>query len=125
MEHRWSSRRAVAGPVVVTQPAHGRLSAALQDVSLGGAFVATADSALALNTAVTLAFQIINGDNVAYHRLPATVVRIAPNGAGLMYRDIGVDALRALRESLYGRAPRVFPSRPPPAASGPDIGQMG
>jgi hypothetical protein len=101
MEHRWSVRKPQRCPVVVDTPRHGRIAAKLHDIGIGGMFIETDDIALPLNTPVNVAFTLPREPYREDFRLPAMVVRHAPTGAGVMFLDIEVDTLRALRRALY------------------------
>jgi hypothetical protein len=101
MEHRWSVRKPQRCPVVVDTPRHGRVAAKLHDIGIGGMFIETDDITLPLNTTVNVAFTLPREPYREDFRLPAMVVRHAPTGAGVMFLDIEVDTLRALRHALY------------------------
>ena len=101
MEHRWSVRKPQCCPVVVDTPRQGRVAAKLQDIGIGGMFIETDDITLPLNTPVNVAFTLPREPFREDFRLPAMVVRHAPTGAGVMFLDIELNILRALRRALY------------------------
>jgi PilZ domain len=101
MEHRWSVRKPQCCPVVVDTPRHGRIGAKSHDIGIGGMFIETDDITLPLNTPVNVAFTLPREPYREDFRLPAMVVRHAPTGAGVMFLDIEIDTLRALRRALY------------------------
>ena len=101
MEHRWSVRKPQQCRVVVDTPRHGPVAAKLLDIGIGGMFIEAEDIGLPLNTSVNVAFSLMREADREDFRLPAMVIRHAPNGAGVMFLDVDVDTLRALRRVLY------------------------
>ncbi len=104
MEHRWSARKLVAGNVVVECPRVGLVRAAMRDVSLGGMFLETKAVVLPVNAPVTVVFDLPAGPQGGAYCLQAMIVRRTSGGAGLMFLDPESEAVRAMRESLYGDA---------------------
>jgi hypothetical protein len=102
MEHRWSGRRFLGGEVTLSHPRYGIIHAVVRDISLGGMFVETGRVELPLNTPLAVSFRLQNGGYASHHRLHAMVVRTADDGAALMYLDSSADAIRPLRQMLYG-----------------------
>ena len=101
MEHRWSVRKPHRCRIVVDTPRHGRIPATLRDVGIGGMFIATDGVKLPLNTPLQVAFSLLRDTDRNDFRLPAMVVRQESTGAGIMFLDIDVETLRALRRTLY------------------------
>lgn len=101
MEHRWSVRKPQRCPVVVDTPRQGRIAARSQDIGIGGMFIETDDTSLPVNTPVNVAFTLPREPYREDFRLPAMIVRQAATGAGVMFLDMEVDTLRALRRALY------------------------
>lgn len=101
MEHRWSVRKPQRCPVLVDTPRQGRVAAKLQDIGIGGMFIETDAITLPLNTPVNVAFTLPREPYREDFRLPAMVVRHTSTGAGVMFLDIEIDTLRALRRALY------------------------
>lgn len=116
MEHRWSVRKPQQCRVAVDTPRHGLVAARLLDIGIGGMLVETDDTNLPLNTPVNVAFSLMWETDREDFRLPAMVVRRAANGAGMMFLDIDVDTLRALRRVLYESA------KPEPECTQPAAG---
>lgn len=101
MEHRWSARQPFQRRVDVDCPRVGPASVTMCDVSLGGMFVETGRLLLPLDALVFVAFNLSHNQQHNDFRLEAMVVRHAPTGAGLMFLDLEIEILRALRRSLY------------------------
>jgi len=118
MEHRWSVRKPHRCRIVVDTPRHGRIPATLKDVGIGGMFIATDGVTLPLNTPLQVAFSLLRDTDRDDFRLPAMVVRQESMGAAVMFLDIDVETLRALRLALYeSNKPEVMhdPSAPLPS----------
>lgn len=101
MEHRWSVRKPQQCRVVVDTPSHGRVGARALDIGIGGMLIATDGIDLPPNTALSVAFSLLQGTDREDFRLPALVVRRAMSGVGVMFLDIDVNKLRALRRALH------------------------
>ncbi len=101
MEHRWSLRKPVMGNVVVESPRLGKVRATLLDISLGGLLVDTDSVTLPLNAPVSVAFTLIPNDHRGDYRLQAMTVRQFQGAAGLMFQDLDIETIRALRKLLY------------------------
>ena len=104
MEHRWSVRKPQQCRVVVDTPRHGPVAGRLLDIGIGGMLIATDAVNLPLNAPVNVAFTLVRETDREDFRLPAMVVRRTAHGAGVMFLDIDVDTLRALRRVLYESA---------------------
>ena len=111
MEHRWSPRRYLEGEVTMHYSPVGSFPAVLRDISLGGMFIETGDTALPLNAPVVVSLVLRDQDELSPHRLHAMVVRTAEEGAGLMYIDAGAETLQPLRRWL------ATPHEVPPAVA--------
>lgn len=101
MEHRWSVRKPHQCRVVVDCPRVGSAPAKLRNIGIGGMFVETGGVDLPLNAAVSVAFTLGRDSYREDFRLPAMVVRRLPNGAGIMFLESEIGALRSLRHALY------------------------
>lgn len=103
MERRWGMRKSIDVEVVIdNQPAcliRGRIG----NVSVGGLFVRTEDSSLAMNSQVELVLMLQQDQGTQVYRLPAMVVRLTPQGAGLMFDEYDVDAFRTLVALLLAK----------------------
>lgn len=116
VQQRWSARVPVALEVALydrsAQPLGARPKIVrARNISVGGMFVET-DTPLSPDTNVVLAFGLRLQDERPYFRLPATVVRVAPDGVGVMFTSFDremVDSLRRVlhRQQLHGIVCRV------------------
>lgn len=105
-EHRWSGRAALTLDVTLYNGDAGPVRTHSRDISLGGMFIEAVPETLSLNDRVTLVFNLSGGGEISHQRLPASVVRIAPGGAGLMYHNSDPASIRELRAMLYGAVAR-------------------
>src|SRR5690554_764782 len=84
MERRWGIRKSVDVEVVIDCQRRGLLRGRLGNVSVGGLFVRTEPSVLTRNTHVEVVLMLQHADGTRVYRMPALVVRLSPNGVGLM-----------------------------------------
>ncbi|HEY8554003.1 MAG TPA: PilZ domain-containing protein [Burkholderiales bacterium] len=96
MERRWGIRKSVDVEVVIDCQPRGLLRGRLGNVSVGGLFVRTEPSVLTRNTHVEVVLMLQHADGTRVYRMPALVVRLSPNGVGLMLDQYDVEAFRAL-----------------------------
>ncbi len=101
MEHRWSPRRCLEGEVTMHYAPVGSFPAVLRDISLGGMFIETGDTALPVNAPVIVSLVLRSQGELSPHRLHAMVVRATDEGSGLMYVDSSEEILRPLRRWLH------------------------
>jgi hypothetical protein len=88
MEHRWSERRAANTVVLMNTRPHGLLRGHIQNVSRDGVFVRLPDaSALDQVFHVELVFVRSAAGVTRILRVPARVVHVGDDGAGLMFND--------------------------------------
>lgn len=99
-QQRWSMRVPLELDVVLYGDGAPILTARTTNISLGGMFVQTFEP-LFLDAMVVAAFGFRCRDDRAYYRLPATVVRVAEDGVGLMFNRFDVETVRSLRQDLY------------------------
>lgn len=111
MEHRWSERKQLPVKVTVHSRLYQSFSAALRDLSLGGAFIETPGHCLPVNEPLVLSFALGEDGARSYHRLHAMVVRAARDGAGLMYLDSDAATLGELRAVLAAIPAAGVPAR--------------
>lgn len=71
-----------------------------RDISVGGMFIETM-LRLAPDIDVVLAFGLRHRDERPYYRLPATVVRVAPDGVGVMFNRLNREVIDSLRRVLH------------------------
>ncbi len=101
MEHRCSTRKPIAGDVIVECPRLGLVRTAMRDISLGGLFVETDAAVLPLNAPVSVVFDLPAGERGGGYCMQAMIVRHAPTGVGLMFLEPDADVIRSMRETLY------------------------
>lgn len=104
-QQRWSARLPVALEVAVydrgAQPAGARPQVMrARNISVGGMFIET-QTPLPPETQVVLAFGLRLQDERPYYRLPATVVRVAPDGMGVMFNSFDREMVDSLRRILH------------------------
>jgi len=108
-ERRWGLRKAVDVDVVIdNQPAcllHGRIG----NISIGGLYVRTTPNALNTNAPVELVLLLHEDGGTRVYRMPAIVVRLTDDGAGLIFDRYNIDAFRTLVFLL--RDSRAFGTR--------------
>jgi len=102
-ERRWGTRKTIEVDVVIDNQPSSLLQGRIGNVSVGGLFVKTETARLATNTQVELVLMLQCEDGTRVYRMPAMVVRVAPNGAGLMFDQYDVNAFRALVVLLLSR----------------------
>jgi hypothetical protein len=86
MEHRWGRRIDCQIPVVVEAPAHPRLRAHMQNLSLTGAFLAVSTEE-ELPPRVCVRLEPASASPYHRHRIWAYVVRQTCEGIGLEWAD--------------------------------------
>ncbi len=101
-EQRWSSRLPQVLDVAFYRKGVAPLHVMSRDISLGGMFVETVPTEVEIDTPVIVGFTLRTGERVSHHRLPASIVRVAKDGVGLMYQRFESDTVRVMREMLYG-----------------------
>lgn len=101
-EHRWSPRQDFDTGLSIysfgQRPWPGRIC----NLSIGGMFARIDASTLSPNDPVDAAFILHRGDGPSHHRLPARVIWVGPEGAGLMFTDFRRETLDVLRAALRG-----------------------
>jgi hypothetical protein len=102
INNRSCSRTPVDLDVVIYFRDTAERQAKLQDISFGGAFVATSNSDLKVNDMVTIGLYLENIDE-EFYTMAATVVRRANKGAGLTFDEYDQETLKSLRR-LYHEA---------------------
>lgn len=106
-DHRWSGRQPMRLRVTLSGDAQRPQPAVCHNLGLGGMYVETDPERLLLNSSLDVGFTIRDENGESRHRLPVRVVRVSPNGAGLMFSDFKTEAACALGELLYGRPARA------------------
>lgn len=96
MERRWGLRKSVGVDVVIDNQPACLLRGHIDNVSVGGVYIKTESAALRKNAQVELVLMLQQGPGTRVYRMPAMVVRLTANGAGLMFDQYDVNAFRAL-----------------------------
>ncbi|HEY3487025.1 MAG TPA: PilZ domain-containing protein [Gammaproteobacteria bacterium] len=96
MDRRWGMRKPVSVDVVIDNLPSNLLRGHIGNISIGGLFVKTAPMPLRVNAPVELVLLLEDDDGTRVYRLPAVVVRLTPEGAGLMFDQYDVNAFRTL-----------------------------
>jgi len=99
INHRSCSRTPLDLDVVLYFRDNAERQAKLQDISFGGAYIATDNSDLEVNDLVTIGLYLENIDE-EFYTLAATVVRCEISGAGLSFDEYDQDTIKSLRK-LY------------------------
>ncbi len=107
-EHRRSMRKPATFHVTLSYPPLGLLRSKVRDISLDGMFIETGPIALHANTPVEVMVRLQKGNTRDAYRLRALVVRVARDGAGLMFDDATSRAARdlLLKSSAAGETNR-------------------
>ncbi len=117
MERRWGVRKPVTVDVVVDNQPACLLRAQIGDISIGGLFVRTeAPQTLHRHARVELVLMPQQNGATRVYRLPATVVRLSTDGAGLMFDEYDLSAFRTLVLLLFGDK-KLAATRPASAMS--------
>lgn len=95
MERRWGSRKSLEADVVIADEPRQVLPGRIGNISMGGVFVETDSVGLRNNSQIEVVLRS-RDDGTRVYRVPAMVVRITANGAGLMFDQYNVEAFRAL-----------------------------
>lgn len=96
MERRWGLRKAIEVDVVIDNQPASLLRGRIGNVSIGGLFVRTEAKNLRKNAQVELVLMLQQDSGTRIYRMPAMVVRLTQDGAGLMFDEYDVNAFRAL-----------------------------
>lgn len=101
-EHRWSPRWAVETGLNVYSHGQRPWPGRIRNLSIGGMFAKIDAKTLSPNDLVDVAFVLHHGDVAVatHHRLPARVMWVGPDGAGLMFTDFRPETLQVLRAAL-------------------------
>lgn len=96
MERRWGTRKTLEVDVVIDNQPSCLLRGRLNDISIGGLFVKVDTTPLRLNAPVELVMLLESDEGTRVYKLPAIVVRLTADGAGLMFDQYDVNAFRTL-----------------------------
>lgn len=101
MEKRWTTRARVSLPVSVSGSGAEEIGTHTRDLALGGVFVEFPKADVwQLDAPVELTFTLGSGGTATRHKVKAKVVRVTPEGAGMMFRDFDATTFRSLQELL-------------------------
>lgn len=100
INQRACSRTPIDLDVVIYFRDTAERQAKLQDISFGGAYVATENSELKVNDLVTIGLYLEDIDE-EFYTLAATVVRRDADGAGLSFDEYDQDTLKSLRKVYH------------------------
>jgi hypothetical protein len=104
MEHRLSMRRRLQRPVIVECPRVGGGTVTMRDIGLGGMLVESPSLSLPLHAPLMLAFSLGEATPFNEFVFDAMVVRHTSAGAALMFSELEIDVMRALRAALQESA---------------------
>ncbi len=99
-ERRWCARKSIELDVGLYYDRLGLLSCRTLDMSMEGMFVNTGRITLSAFTKVDAVLTHHNGTDSQQIRLPARIVRVSPEGAGLQFHNFDSDTYYFLREIL-------------------------
>ncbi len=102
MENRWSPRTTSRCEVTVRPPGQRPFQARARDISLGGMFLADVRNLPVPDTVVELDFMLSRGADTVRHRIPAQIVHVSEDGAGLMFCNFDAPSVTSMRKMLYG-----------------------
>ena len=100
VDHRWSSRRPCMFYVTLDDGVQA-CRGTVRNLSLGGMYVQAPEAELSLNSQLVLGFQLGEGAHADYYRLPALVVHLTRDGAGIMFKDYDEDTIQSLRRVFH------------------------
>lgn len=100
MEHRWSLRKSIEGPVTLTLPLWDKFQADICDISLGGLAVTSARR-MPINSLATLSFSLELDGRVSHHRLSAQVAHSNNRCTGFLFMEPEGETVQVLRDMLY------------------------
>lgn len=99
-ERRWSARKSIELDVGLYYDRLGLLACRTLDMSMEGMFVNTGRITLSAFTKVEAVLTHLIGTDRQQLRLPARIVRVSPEGAGLQFHNFDSDTYYFLRELL-------------------------
>jgi hypothetical protein len=111
MERRWGVRRPVEVDAWIDCQPACLLEGQISNISIGGLYVRTNASGLRLNAPVELVLTLDDEHETRVYRLPAVVVRLNEDGAGLMFDQYDVNAFRTLVVLLLERQRAIVAHR--------------
>lgn len=106
MEHRWGERVTLDSAAWLVQPDGSTVRGCVRNASISGALIAT-EARLPVYSMVTVIVLTTTGPRRRSIELPACVVRTAPDGIAVEWRDMGVPTLISLLREAGGDAARL------------------
>ncbi|MHB8256154.1 MAG: PilZ domain-containing protein [Acidiferrobacterales bacterium] len=103
VEQRWNERRAVQFEVNLNADGQPPQQAVCRDLGFGGMYVEIDPQAISLNEGLYIDLHLGNSGQQKDHPIPARVVRIGAEGAGLMFSGFKLENVKTLRDAIYGR----------------------
>ena len=100
-EHRWSPRQAIETALRISSKGQRPWPGRVLNLSIGGMFARIDVKTLSPNDSVDVAFVLNQDDDATHHHLPARVIWIGPDGAGIMFTDFRPETLQVLRAALH------------------------
>jgi len=101
MEKRWSKRKPITLDVVLFHNDLGLLRCKTRDISLEGMFLDTGKVSLPVEDPVDLDFILHSNGDTRLHHIRAKVVRVTPQGAGVMFREFTPSVSHFLQDANY------------------------
>ena len=102
VEQRWNERRAVQFEVNLNADGQPPQQAVCRDLGFGGMYVEIDPQAISLNEGLYVDLRLGNAGQSKHHSIPARVVRIGTEGAGLMFSGFKRESVKMLRDAIYG-----------------------
>ncbi len=99
-DRRWCARKMIELNVALYYDRLGLLPCKTLDMSMEGMFVNTGRIALSRHSKVDAVLTSYNGIVSQQLRLPAKIVRVCSEGAGLQFHNFDIDTYYFLREIL-------------------------
>lgn len=99
-ERRWSARKPISMNVAIYYDRLGLLPCKTRDMSVEGMFITTGRVTLAIGSQVDAVFTMRHRNPREQLRLPARIVRVNEEGAGLRFRKYDYGTYQHLRRML-------------------------
>lgn len=99
-EQRWSNRQSIETGLRFYATGQRPWPGRVRNLSIGGMFAEIDTKNLSPNARVDVAFVLRRGGDASHHRLPARVIWVGTDGAGLMFTDISHETLQVLRAAF-------------------------
>ncbi len=100
-DRRLSPRRVTSVKAMVAHHSVGLTKCKLVEIGIDGALIETGDLDLRKGADADLVLKIRRGNKLTHCRVPAKVVRLTKNGAGLAFDNLDEAIYRILLEIVY------------------------